>query len=134
MVKLDVILGPDAQERAIGRDGEPGDAIRIEHLCKRFADIYDEMLDWAAEIRGTPCNSKFGATMELLARQADSPINCMRTFSEEMVTEVGRIPQHLASNDPPLRIGLVIMPEVDGELQDRLHRELEQAWKTVNSE
>lgn len=132
--KLDVILGPNAQNRAIGKRGEPGDAIRIEHLSKRFADLYDEVMDWAAEIRGTPCDSEFAQSIELLARLADAPIATMRRFSEEMVTEIGKLPQYYASKSTePMYINLVIRPEVDTELQAEFHRELKRAWEATSA-
>jgi hypothetical protein len=133
VVRLEVILGPDAQLRAFGDQGEPGDPIRIEHLSKRFGDLYEEIMDWAAEMRGTSTNSEFRHALELLARHADSPIESLRDYSERIVAEIGRLPEYYAEEDgEPIEITLAIQPEFDSGLQSDLEQELVRAWNAVS--
>ena len=49
---LDHVMGAEAQERAFGAPGHPGDPAWIEHLAKSWNGVYEGFLDWAAECAG----------------------------------------------------------------------------------
>jgi hypothetical protein len=51
---LERILDAKAKERAFGPDGVPGDPVHIEHLGQRLLELYESLLDWSSNIRGTP--------------------------------------------------------------------------------
>jgi hypothetical protein len=85
--QLDRMLGSESQDWALGA-GESGDPIRISHLCTRFAAAYEQLLDWAADIRGTSCSSEYSNLLFMLSRYADPAVAQIRSFAETLVREI----------------------------------------------
>jgi hypothetical protein len=80
-----------ALEQAFGAPGQDGDAERLAHLAKRWNNVYEEFLDWAASLRGASVPSEFQDLLELAARYADEPVEKYRRFVEEYAAQVNAI-------------------------------------------
>jgi hypothetical protein len=120
----------DSQELASGVPGESGDPGAIEHFARRIVTGYEEMLDWAAEVRGVEAPAVFNRVFELIAKVADRPIDQLRAFFEEITRETVQLPEYLAKPDSDqevlvIKVGLAL--EVDEELMSELSREIDRA-------
>jgi hypothetical protein len=94
------VLSLQAQEAAFGKVGEPGDPDRIIHLGSRLTSVYEEFLDWSADLRATNIgNRHLRRIVDVLARFADQPIETMRTFVSDFCAEVDKIPDRLANGE-----------------------------------
>jgi hypothetical protein len=110
------ILDARVQEAAFGRPGEPGDPDRIIHLARRFVSVYEDLLDWSAEIRGT--GAATAAIRRLLdneARWTDQPIGEMRQFVDGMVREMDTLTERLEAGEN-IELEIVIKFDVGAEL------------------
>ncbi len=122
---VDRVFDPSAQERAFGALGQPGDATRIEHLATRAVDIYDGLLDWAAQLRATPVSDEFIRAVDISSRFVDGPIRQFRDFVARTVIEFDRIPSLLnADTTEPVRIELEWVLEIDEGLEAEFDDEL----------
>lgn len=112
------VLGEDVQERAFGKPGEPGDADLIQHSAKRLISIYEDILEWSAHLRGTAVPDEFRPVFDLAARFADNPVREFREFVAHVVTEMDKLPEHLARPEPrePLAINLQLVLTIDDEV------------------
>jgi hypothetical protein len=63
------VLAPEVTEEAFGAPGEPGDADKISHAARRLTDVYRDLLDWAAGLRGI-------STPESEAREVFEALAC----------------------------------------------------------
>lgn len=120
------------QEAAFGAPGEPGDPVRIEHLAQWILRAYEDMLDWAAELRAMGVPEEFEGAVELVARAADRPLSQFREFVEEVVSQSSGIPEHLAKSQEererePLIIEPTLVVSLDSDLTDEAIRQLERA-------
>jgi hypothetical protein len=102
--------------------------VRIEYLARRVIEVYENLLDWSARIRGVLTSSDLDRAFELLASYADNPIEQTRAFIDQYVDEVRRLPERL--NDPdrladPNREPLHIMIPVTWKLDERLSSEFD---------
>lgn len=79
-------------EEAVGQPGQPGDANRIEHLAGRYLQMYEGIMDWAADLRNTNAPSDYEEIVELYARLADGPVRQMRSFVQEIADQTARLP------------------------------------------
>ena len=86
------MMGREAQARAFGAPGQPGDPDRLFHLAKRWNSVYEQFMDWAAGIRGVRALPEYRQALELLARYADGPIERYREFVDNFVTMVRQAP------------------------------------------
>ena len=114
-----------AWKRAFGAPGENGDPERLTHLAKRLNDVYEQVLDWAAKLRGASVPSEFRNLLELAARFADSPVKEYRQFVDGYVAQANTLLEDYAAGRP-LRIeghlAFSISEEVINDYKAELYR------------
>jgi len=122
---IERILDTKAKERAFGPLGFSGDPVEIEHLGRLLLDVYENLLDWSAYVRGTPTPEQFARLIELVGQFADNPINEMRTFIDQYVAEADSLPERLADkNDDPIHIVMYLTFTFDEHLLAEFNREM----------
>jgi hypothetical protein len=125
MKKLMNVIGQEAQNRAFGLPGEPGDPVKIKHMTMRFGDLYEEILDWAASLRGTICNEDCQPVLWALAKYADQPVRTVHSFANRVVVEMSRISDHIArGGDERLHISLELTFDIDAAASVEYNTEL----------
>lgn len=76
------VLSPGRQQWAFGPAGKPGDSDRIRHLAAAFLKVYENLLDWAADLRGTSVPERLRALYAAAAKLADRPLKQIEEFVE----------------------------------------------------
>jgi hypothetical protein len=122
---LNRVLSDDAQAAAFGAPGEPGNAPGIEHLATRVIDIYEELLDWAANLRGMGVPQDFRNLFDLAAQVVNRAIQQIRELVDYYVAQAENIPEKLVRGESvhleiPLKID--IDDEVLSEFGDEVAR------------
>jgi len=125
---LTQMMGQEAQARAFGAPGQPGDPDRLFHLAKRWNSVYEQFMDWAAAIRGVRALPEYGDALELLARYADGPIEHYREFVDKFVTMVDRLPAAVATGKT-IRLELTLVLSIPDEVHDAFISELDRLSK-----
>jgi hypothetical protein len=124
--RVERLLDPTAQERAFGAPGEPGDTERIKHLGRRLVDVYESMLDWAADLRTVHVPEEFRHAFELAARMIDQPLKEFRDFIDRLVSVMDGLAAQLAEPDTePIEIELELRLSIDECVAGAFHTELE---------
>jgi hypothetical protein len=77
------LLSPGRQQWAFGPAGRPGDSERIRHLANRFVESYENLLDWAADLRGTTTPDRFRALYQAAAQLPDQPLKQIEDFVQQ---------------------------------------------------
>jgi hypothetical protein len=121
---IERIFDAKAKERAFGPPGVPGDPVEIEHMAGRAVELYASLLDWSANIRGTPVSHEFTRLFELLAQYPDGPIREMRALFDKCVDEVDKLPDRLAEDsDEPIAMRVEVIFDIDKRLMREYDRE-----------
>lgn len=100
-------LSDEAREKAFGPEGVPGDRNRIIHIATRIIDSYEQILDWAADLRGAGVSDDLRILFEAAAECARQPLTEFRSFIDKMVLQFDAIPAYLSDtseNKAPLNI------------------------------
>jgi hypothetical protein len=133
---LDRILRSEVRTRdqVYGASEVLGDPVRIEYLAKRVIEVYENLLDWSARIRGVLTSGDLNRAFELLSSYADDPIEQTRAFIDQYVDEIRRLTERL--NDPdrladPNREPLHIMIPVTWKLDERLSSEFDREMERL---
>lgn len=126
VARINTLMEPAVQERAIGAPGAPGDPARIKRLAERWISLYEGMLDWSARIRGTGHSSRFAQSFELSAQLMDEPIENFREFVDELVAQMDQIPAAVASNES-LDVTLILTLSIEEGLPERVTAEINRA-------
>ena len=116
------LLNGPAMVRAIGEPGEPGDPDRIQHLARRMASTYVELMDWSARLRGANRPDGYRRIFDIVAAYADQPIAEYRAWVADLVEKVRPNPGYLAAGTQPetpmnVTLTLTISPEVMAEFE-----------------
>jgi hypothetical protein len=126
MRPIDRVFSEEAQQQAFGAPGEPGNALLIEHSAKRVLTSYEELLDWAADIRGIVFPEKFRRAFELAPLVMERPALDIRDFITRTVVQLGRLPDLLAHPDSgPIAIELPLTVTIDDAAMATFSEELD---------
>lgn len=131
---IERLMRPTALEDAFGRSGEPGDPEAIEHHARRFMEVYEQLLDWAATTRSLQVSNDLRRVRDITSTLADNAINEIREFVDQLVADIDRIPHLLtADDDSPVTMTFSLVVTVaDETIQEhaaemqRLHRIIDQ--------
>ncbi|MFG2144326.1 hypothetical protein ACGFRG_09020 [Streptomyces sp. NPDC048696] len=97
------------QLMAFGAPGSPGNPELIEHFADRIVRSYEDLLDWAAEIRGTVVPERMSRAFEAAALVAAQPAADIRRFIDLTVESIDGIPARLAQPNPqPIALTLTL--------------------------
>jgi TIR domain len=123
--KMTKIVGDAVvQERAFGAPGQAGDIDRLAHLAKRWNSSYEELMDWAASVRGASAPSEFHNLLELLARYVDGPVEQYRLFVDDYVATVDAVPAAVAAGNK-LRLEMSLTISIPDEVSQAYNAEFE---------
>nr|WP_281220876.1 DUF4365 domain-containing protein [Nocardia salmonicida] len=125
------VLDPAATRAAFGEPlGEesapvPGDADSIAHIGERLVDVYSQLLELAADLRGLSVPSELDNAFEIAARLTDKPLDNLDSFIDSYIATAESIPAKIATGEN-VNIELVaplhFSDEVLGELVAELRR------------
>ena len=122
----------DAQERAFGKPGEPGDPQRIIELAESVIADYRELLDWSARLRLAGLPARFRQVFDLASDYTDSPLRQFHDFVDHVVHDLDDLPAAIREGRPFKVVANLTLSVEDG-LQERLSRELDRVsakWST----
>lgn len=120
------VLDQEAQEWALGAPGVPGDVENIIHLGDRFIRTYEDMLDWAADLRGTSTSENMKRAIELVARFIDTPIKQVEDFIDQFAESLVGVSERLA-NGERVELALTLTLSIEDGLVDEYSKELRKA-------
>lgn len=124
---FNLVLHADAQERAFGAPGEPADVSRIVHLADKFISVYEDFMDWAADLRGTSTPAGTSAeAVRLLAKWAEQPVEECRRFITDFVSELDTIEERLKAGED-VRIEATVTLTLDDTLTAAFNEKLREA-------
>ena len=119
MANVVKMLNPQGIERAFGLPGQPGNPELIEHIGTRFVEVYEEILDIAAKLRGTGVSRNMESVMDSAAHMVDAPLKQISDFIDQFIVEADSIPDRLA-RDEPIAIELTLTLTIDDEARQCL--------------
>jgi hypothetical protein len=122
------MIDDQARERAFGLPGQAGNPVLIEHLADRFIEVYGEILDIAAKLRGAGVSKNMESVIDAAAHFVDTPLKEIRDFIDQLIVEIDNLPDQLASEDEePIIIDLALILTVDDKSKQDLKLEMERA-------
>lgn len=92
------VLEAVADDKAFGVAGGPGDSTRIVDIGRRLVDVYEELLDWSAQIRSTQTSARMQRGFELAATLMDGPIAEIQGYVARVMSDPGSASGGRANN------------------------------------
>ena len=92
-------MSQEAQDRAFGLPGEPGDPELIAHIAKRLLGVYESLMDSAISLRSVRPPSEMVRLFELAALYPRDSIEEFQSFVETLARETDGASATLAKQD-----------------------------------
>jgi hypothetical protein len=124
MRRLNLLFAADSQEWALGKSGEPGDPVKIDHYARRIVSLYEELIDWAAQLRGIKARPEYARLVEIAAQFADLPLHLMRSFFDDFVQEISALPARIEAGEH-VDFRLTLKLDLDSSVTNALLQEYE---------
>jgi hypothetical protein len=129
-----MVLDPGVQERAFGRPGEPGDVDRIVHMAEKFISVYEDFMDWAADLRGTSTQVGGGSdALRALSRWAEQPVEECRRFVNAFVAELDTATERIGAGEQ-INIEMPVTLTLDPAISAEFHEKLRAAFQDHDGE
>lgn len=90
-------MNSDVPEHVFGPPGVAGDPEAIEHYAHQINGLYEDILDWVAELRGVGVPAEFSRAFELLAHLNDNAVFEYRRFVDDVVAHNDKLPAQIAA-------------------------------------
>ena len=90
-------MNSDVPEHVFGPPGVAGDPEAIEQHAHQINGLYEDILDWVAELRGASVPAEFSRAFELLAHLNDNAIFEYRRFVDDVVAHNDKLPAQIAA-------------------------------------
>lgn len=125
---LEKLFSPQTQEQAFGAPGMPGVPELIEHIAGRTVQMYEDLLDWVAELRSLRLPDGAKELSELGALFVEQPIAETRTFINTYIVQIENVMDHLASgSSEPVQMDLALTFSLDPIVSKNFQEALEKA-------
>jgi hypothetical protein len=125
LTDLNRVFDAEAQDRAFGAPGVSGDPARIENLARHVVRAYEDLLDWAAELRALVPPDEYEELFEIAPRVVRGPIEQLRRFVDDVVVGLDPLRDHLAGDrDDVLEINVRVVLDLDEGVVAELYAEL----------
>ncbi|MEU3354304.1 hypothetical protein [Streptomyces sp. NPDC037389] len=117
-------MSQEAQDKAFGLPGEPGDRELITHLAGRLLEVYESLIDWSIDLRSARPPAHMFRLFELASRFMQASIGSFESFVETLVEETDRASAALARQDgEPLRLTVDYVMTVEPEVMKEFDKE-----------
>jgi TIR domain len=87
---IEDLFSPGKQQWAFGPAGRPGDPDKIRHLANAFVKSYENLLKWAADLRGTTTPDRFRTLYKVAAKLANQPLRQIEEFVAQFAAAAER--------------------------------------------
>lgn len=122
---IERVISPNAQEAAFGRPGEPGNVDLIEHMGSRLIGLYEQMLDWHAELRALRVSDRAQVVVSAAHATLSQPPQAVRDFAFRFVEQLEqRLRRRASGDEAPIIIVMELTLSVDDAAVKRLQRGL----------
>lgn len=129
VANFEMVLQQDVQDRAFGKPGEPGDVDRIVHMAEKFISVYEDFMDWAADVRGTSTNPGAAAeALRLLARWAEQPVEECRRFVGDYIADLDTVEERVEAGETvriEMPVTLTLDQQISAEFNEKLRAAVE---------
>ncbi|ENM5855923.1 DUF4062 domain-containing protein [Vibrio mimicus] len=127
LVKLATILVNDAAVKSFGEPGEEGDYRKIQHVCQRLLEVYEQIINWKLSFTTLDVNEDFESILKVLSGFADDPLAKIEQFVNRVSVEIPKAIESIGHTDEHVTLDFTFVlesPDVDS-----FNRELEKIGK-----
>ncbi|CDU15447.1 DUF4062 domain-containing protein [Vibrio coralliirubri] len=123
LIRLTTTLVNEAAMKSIGEPGEEGDYRKIQHVCQRLLEVYEQIINWKLSFTTLDVNEDFEPILEVLSGFANDPLTKIEQFVNRVYIEIPKALENIEHSDEHVTLDFTFVlesPDVDS-----FNRELE---------
>lgn len=116
LIRIATTLVNDATMKSFGEPGQEGDYRKIQHVCQRLLEVYEQIINWKLSFTALEVNEDFEPILNVLSSFADDPLFKIEEFVNRVHTEIPAALQSIATNDEQITLDFTFVlesPDVD---------------------
>ncbi|EPF7603110.1 DUF4062 domain-containing protein [Vibrio vulnificus] len=123
LIRLTTTLVNEATMKSFGEPGEEGDYRKIQHVCQRLLEVYEQIINWKLSFTTLDVNEDFEPILKVLSGFADDPLAKIEQFINRVSVEIPKALESIGHSDEHVTLNFTFVlesPDVDS-----FNRELE---------
>ncbi|EGR0209201.1 DUF4062 domain-containing protein [Vibrio vulnificus] len=123
LIRLTTTLVNEAAMKSFGEPGEEGDYRKIQHVCQRLLEVYEQIINWKLSFTTLDVNEDFEPILKVLSGFADDPLAKIEQFINRVSVEIPKALESIGHSDEHVTLNFTFVlesPDVDS-----FNRELE---------
>lgn len=123
LIRLTTTLVNEAAMKSFGELGEEGDYRKIQYVCQRLLEVYEQIINWKLSFTTLDVNGDFEPILEVLSGFADDPLAKIEQFVNRVSVEIPKALESIGHSDEHVTLDFTFVlesPDVDS-----FNRELE---------
>ena len=123
LIGLAVTIVNEATMKSFGEHGEEGDYRKIQYVCQRLLEVYEQIINWKLSFTTLDVNGDFEPILKVLSGFADEPLTKIEQFVNRVSVEIPKAHETIGHSDEHVTLDFSIVlesPDVDS-----FNRELE---------
>ncbi|WP_299493527.1 DUF4062 domain-containing protein [uncultured Shewanella sp.] len=99
LIRITTILVKDAVLKSFGEPGKQGDYRKIQHVCQRLLEVYEQIINWKLSFTTLEVNEDFEPILKVLSGFSDDSLVKIEQFVNRVHIEIPETLENLAHND-----------------------------------
>lgn len=123
LIGLTTTLVNEAAMKSFGEPGEEGDYRKIQYVCQRLLEVYEQIINWKLSFTTLDVNGDFEPILKVLSGFADDPLAKIEQFVNRVSVEIPKALESIGHSDEHVTLDFTFVlesPDVDS-----FNRELE---------
>ncbi|MCG6480992.1 DUF4062 domain-containing protein [Vibrio parahaemolyticus] len=123
LIRLTTTLVNEAAMKSFGEPGEEGDYRKIQYVCQRLLEVYEQIINWKLSFTTLDVNGDFEPILKVLSGFADDPLAKIEQFVNRVSVEIPKALESIGHSDEHVTLDFTFVlesPDVDS-----FNRELE---------
>lgn len=121
LIRLTTTLVNDAVMKSFGEPGKEGDYRKIQHVCQRLLEVYEQIVNWKLSFTTLEVNEDFEPILKVLSGFADDPLAKIEQFVNRVHIEIPEALENIAHSDEHVKLDFTFVlesPDVDSFNQE----------------
>ncbi|MBJ6973608.1 hypothetical protein JG635_18785, partial [Vibrio cholerae] len=107
--------------KSFGEPGKEGDYRKIQHVCQRLLEVYEQIVNWKLSFTTLEVNEDFEPILKVLSGFADDPLAKIEQFVNRVHIEIPEVLEDIAHSDEHVKLDFTFVlesPDVDSFNQE----------------
>ncbi|EID4333999.1 TPA: DUF4062 domain-containing protein [Vibrio parahaemolyticus] len=117
LIRLVTTLVNNAAIASLGDHGQEGEYQKIQHVCQRLLEVYEQIINWKLSFTTLEVHEDFQPILDVLSGFSDDPIAKIEEFVNRVHIEIPKAIEQVVQNDEHVSLEITLVlesPDIEG--------------------